>query len=618
MGGLPHMDIGKQIRTLEWLHGLISGKETGDIYVPQKPKLRPSEAAGFEELLPEQAGVRSKGLLKMFAELSAAHGVNPHSAVVLRDGKLIAKADWSPYEAEYPHVSHSLCKSIVSMAVGLAVEEKILFLTEKVAPIFKEELPKNPDKLMKNVTVRNLLTMSSGVSFNEAKAVMSKNWVRDFLSSEVKFEPGTDFCYNSLNTYMLSAVVCKRSGTSLTEYLNQRIFRPLGIKNFYWEKCPRGIEKGGWGLYMTIFDYAKLGQLYLNGGAWNGARIISENWVKVSASRQIVKGESPCRQGYGYQIWLTKNEGYVFSGMLGQNVFVFPKRDMVIALTAGSNAVFPDCRAADIIGEFIDNDDNFSNSPIKEFRYAEAAQLRNALAEAKFGEPLEISPKPTLAEVLRQSLLPKKKIPVPDEEENVLTQAAKILNGAEIIFEESNSGDILPMLIQAMSGNFDSGTKRVKFKAGTEFLSVIIFGGDGDSAMARIPVRYDGKPAYFELERRGDVYRIGATGNITADEDGKPVLRVMLCFTETACTRLLKFVFDGEDVTLKFRDSPNLYNAIDEGAEILLPMIGNASRKILDAALESDIADYQIRKFLEPSIKGIIIAFNKNNLTAFY
>lgn len=607
MKGLPHMEIGKQIRALEWLHGLISGKETGDIYVPQKPRLRPSEnEGGFEELLPEQVGVRSKGLLKMFSELSAAKGVNPHSAVVLRDGKLIAKADWSPYEMDYPHVSHSLCKSIVSMAAGLAVEEKILFLTEKVAPIFKEELLKEPHKLMKDVTVRNLLTMSSGAGFNEAKAVMSKNWVRDYLSSEIKFQPGTDFHYNSLNTYMLSAIICKRSGMSLSEYLNQRVFRPLGIKNFYWEKCPRGIEKGGWGLYMTVFDYAKLGQLYLNGGVWNGTQIISESWVNTSTSRQIVKGESPCRQGYGFQIWLTRNGGYVFSGMLGQNVFVFPKRNMVIAVTAGSDAVFPDCRAADIIGGFIDNDENFSDTPIKEFRYAEAAQLRNALAEAKFGEPLEISPKPTVAEILRQKLVPKKKVPSPEEEENLLTQAAETLNGAEIVFEENNSGDVLPMLIQAMSGNFDSGTERVKFKAGKEFLSVTIFGGDNDSALARIPVRYDGKPAYFELERRGDVYRIGVTGNFTADEDGKPVLRIMLCFTETACTRLLKFIFEGESVTLKFRDSPSLYNAIDEGSEILLPVLSNTSRKIFDAALESDIADYQIRKFLEPSITGTI------------
>lgn len=599
------MEIGKQIRALEWFRGLMVGKETGDIYVPQKPRLAPSETSGaFEELLPEQVGVRSKGLLNMFSELSAAKGVNPHSAVVLRDGKLIAKADWSPYETEYPHVSHSLCKSIVSMAVGLAAEEKIIFLTEKVAPIFMEEMPKSPHKLMKNITVRDLLTMSSGVTFNEAKAVMSKNWVRDFLSSEVKFVPGTNFHYNSLNTYMLSAIVCKRSGTSLTEYLNKRVFRPLGIKNFYWEKCPRGIEKGGWGLYMTVFDYAKLGQLYLNGGTWNGKKIISESWIKASASRQAVKGESPCRQGYGYQIWLTKNGGYVFSGMLGQNVFVFPQRDMVIAVTSGSEAVFPDCRAADIICGFIDNDENFSDFPIKEFRYSEAAQLRNALAEAKFGEPLEISPKPTVAEILRQKLLPQKKAPSPDEEESLLHQAAKILNGAEIIFEENTGGDVMPMLIQAMSGNFDSGTERVKFKAGEEFLSVTVYGGDGNSAAARIPVRYDGKPAYFDLERRGDVYRVGVTGSFAADEDGRPVLRIMLCFTETACTRLLKFIFEGSGATLKFRDSPSLYNAIDEGAEMLLPVLGGASKKIMDAALESDIADYKIRNFLEPSIRG--------------
>ncbi|MCM1329300.1 MAG: beta-lactamase family protein [Ruminococcus sp.] len=596
------MEIGKQIRALEWFRGLIGGKETDGVYVPQKPKLYPADGSGgFEELLPEQVGVRSAGLLKMFAGLSAAKGVNPHSAAVLRDGKLIAKADWSPYEIEYPHVSHSLCKSVVSMAVGLAASEKILFLTEKVAPIFKEELPKNPHKFMEKITVRNLLTMSSGADFNEAKAVMSKNWVRDFLSSEIKFPPGTDFHYNSLNSYMLSAIVCKRAGTSLSEYLNQRLFRPLGIKNFYWEKCPRGIEKGGWGLYMTLFDYAKLGQLYLNGGTWNGKRIIAESWVKESTSRQIVKGESPCRKGYGYQIWLTRG-GYVFSGMLGQNVFVYPERRTVIALTAGSDAVFPDCRAADIIEEFIGDGENFSDTPIAEFRYKEAANLRNALTEAKFGEPLTVSPKPAAAEILRNILLPRKKAPAESEEENALLKAAEILDGGEIVFEENKGGDLLPMLIQAMSGNFDSGTNRVVFALREETLILTHYDNSGNSA--GIPLRLDGKPAYFDLERRGDVFRLGAVGKFTADEDGAPVLRVMLCFTETACTRLLKFIFDGDGVTLKFRDSPNLYGAIDEGADILLPVLSGASRKILDTVLESDAAGYQIRRFLEPTVVG--------------
>lgn len=594
------MAFDRQLRALEWLRGLISGRERKN-YVPQKPELKPSDTSGtFEELLPEQAGVRSEGLLKMFAALSEEPGVNPHSAVVLRSGKLIAKADWSPYEAEYPHVSHSLCKSVVSMAVGIAANERLLFLEEKIADIFAEDMPKNPHKLMKSVTVKHLLTMSSGAAFSEAHALMSGDWVREFLSSDVKFQPGTEFHYNSLNTYMLAAAVCKRSGMSLSEYLKKRLFRPMGITNFYWEKCPRGIEKGGWGLYMTVFDYAKLGQLYLSGGVWNGVQLVPESWVRESTAKHMSTSDSPCRSGYGYQIWLAKNGGYVFSGMLGQNVFVYPNRNIVIAVTAGSDAVFPDCRAADIIADFIGNDDNFSNVPIREFRYAEAARLRNALAEARFGKPLTIVSKPSVYERLKQSLAAAVKPVTEKLDSNPAAEAVKALAGTEIVFEERGGG-LLPLLIQAMNGNFEEGIERVSFGMEKDIFTVTLYGGETEDV---IPVSLEGKPLYFYLKRRGDVFRVGATGSLVFDEDGFPVLRLELCFTETACTRILKFVFAGDGAVLKFRDSPALYGAIDEAAEVLLPILSGTAQRVLDAALETDIAGYQIRKFLEPTIKG--------------
>lgn len=590
------MAFDRQLRALEWLRGLVSGKEK-EIYVPQKPELKPSDTAGtFEELLPEQAGVRSEGLLKMFAALSEEHGINPHAAVVLRSGKLIAKAEWSPYEMEYPHVSHSLCKSVVSMAVGIAAEERLLFLEEKIADIFAEDMPKNPHKLMKSVTVKHLLTMSSGAAFSEARALMSGDWVRDFLASDVKFQPGTEFKYNSLNTYMLAAAVCKRAGMSLSEYLKKRLFRPMGITNFYWEKCPRGIEKGGWGLYMTVFDYAKLGQLYLNGGVWNGVRLVPESWVRESTAKHMSTSDSPCRGGYGFQIWLTRNGGYVFSGMLGQNVFVYPSRNVVIAVTAGSDAVFPDCRAADIIADFIGNDDNFSNVPIREFRYAEAARLRNALAGARFGTPLTMTSKPSVYERLKTAVKSLSEKPA----EDAALSAAKELAGTEVVFEERGGG-LLPLLIQAMNGNFEEGVERVSFGIQNDIFTVTLYGGEAADV---IPVSLEGMPLYFSLKRRGDVFRIGATGSLVFDEDGFPVLRLELCFTETACTRILKFVFTGDGVLLKFRDSPALYGAIDEAADVILPIFSGTAQRVLDAALETDIAGYQIRKFLEPTIKG--------------
>ena len=595
------MDIKKQLRALEWVYSLAKGSEAG-IYIPQKPRLEPVDTEGsFEELLPEQVGVDSEALLKMFAEISTEKGICPHLMAVLRNGKLIAKAEWTPFEINRPHVSHSMSKSVVSMAVGIALEEGLLSLDEKLADIFSDKMPENPHKHMNEVTIEHLLTMSSGASFNEARALMANDWVKDFLSSEITFEPGKKFHYNSLNTYMLSAILCKRTGISLTKYLEKRLFSPMKISGYYWEKCPLGIEKGGWGLYMGIMDYAKLGQLYLNGGIWNGKRLVSAEWIAESTSKKIAKPGDVSRDGYGYQIWILKNGlGFLFSGMFGQNVFVFPKRDMVIAVTSGSSGIFPQGRLLDIVTEFAADGRNFSSAPIRNFRYADAAKLRNALAGARFGEPLSEGIKPSLAERIRRSIfsIGKEKSDSVREE---IPPAAAILAGNEIVFDPNRSG-LLPVLIQVMNGNFEQGIDSAAFTVRNGILTMRIASGEDKW---EVPLSFSEVPAYFDLEVRGDVFHVGTFAAVTLDEDEIPVLRVTMCFTETSCTKIFKFIFGHEGVILKVRESPELYSAIEDAEEMLImPSLGDTLRKTLEAVLETDVAGYKIKSFLEPNVRG--------------
>lgn len=642
------MNLKAQLSALNMLYKMVSGGKISDL-TPPKPRFKPTVNDGkFEELLPEQTGVRSEGLLKMLSALSDGGGIYPHSVVVLKDGKLIARADWTPFSSRYLHVSHSLCKSVTAMAVGIAVKEKYLSEDEKITEIFSDKLPENIHESMSDITLKHLLTMSSGVKFNEAGALSGNKWIEKFLSSEVLFKPGSDFRYNSLNSYMLAAAVCGRTGISLSEYLGRRLFTPMGITDFYWEKSPDGIEKGGWGLYMSVYDYAKLGQLYLDGGVWNGISLVPEEWVKKSVSPLISKPDSPCYEGYGYQTWLSKNrDGFVFSGMFGQNVFVFPKRNMVIAMTAGSYNLFPackscrPCKAMDIITDFIENGKNFSREPIKDFSYRNAAALRKVLSGASFGKPLPSEGSGGILSRLRKSLSGAKAA-------EAVMEAVQLLDGVEIEFEKNRAG-LLPVLVQVMSGSFAGGIEKAAFEVsgsavptvnrddilptGKRYISSRKKGGDkavqvartvygtgrtasmrnglvirfeGDGKTVRVPVSFSDKPAYFDLEDSGGSYLTGVNGSFTVDEDDVPVLKATLCFVETSCTKSLKFVFGADSVTLKLRELPQLYSAIDEAAETVLPTLGKGAQKTLEAILESDAAEYKIKSFLEPTLKGRI------------
>lgn len=293
---------------------------------------------------PEAEGVSSEAILK-FVDAVEKSDHELHSFIFLRHGKVIAEGWWNPYAPELKHTLYSLSKSFTSTAVGFAVTEKLLTLNDKVISFFPDQLPDTVSSYLSEMTVKDLLTMSAGQDPDPTYKIAgnSGDWVKTFLSTPVLNRPGTKFLYNSLATFMLSAIVQKVTGEKIIDYLKPRFFIPLGIEGIDWEVNSMGINTGGWGLRLKTEDIAKVGQFYLQKGIWNGIRLLPQEWIeeattiKIEQAPHLTKAEkdaSDWMQGYCYQFWRCRNNAYRGDGAFGQFMIVLPDQDAVIAITA--------------------------------------------------------------------------------------------------------------------------------------------------------------------------------------------------------------------------------------------------------------------------------------------
>ena len=292
---------------------------------------------------PEAEGVSSQGIVD-FLNAASKSKHEFHSFMLIRHGKVVSENWWSPYRSDLKHTMYSTSKSFTATAVGFAVAEKKLNVSDKVISFFPEDLPENISPNLADLEIRDLLTMSVGhEKENFTFIATSGNWVKDFLRTPIVFKPGTKFLYNTPATYMLSAIVQKVTGQKVIDYLQPRLFAPLGIENIDWEVDPKGINTGGYGLRLKTEDMAKFGQLFLQKGKWNGKQILPASWVEEASSMKIVqdlpkgvssRDSSDWLQGYAYQMWRCRNNGYRADGANGQFIIVLPEKDAVIAITA--------------------------------------------------------------------------------------------------------------------------------------------------------------------------------------------------------------------------------------------------------------------------------------------
>ena len=306
---------------------------------------------------------------RYYAAIDTTTGVTMHSIMVIQNGKVLAERWFNGWTPDSLHIMYSVSKTFTATAVGLAIDEGKLKLTDKVISFFPDKLPETVSDNLAAMTVWDLLTMSCGHDHDHTFEAMGKeggnalsgendqnaefDWVKDFLSYPVEHKPGEFYCYNSIATLMLSAIVQQVTGENVMAYLQPRLFEPLHISGIKWSETAQGINHGGWGLYLKTEDMAKMGLLFLNNGVWNGKQLIPASWIAEASKKQIYSLPAGIReeqlaernitpensdlvQGYGYQMWRSRYNGYRADGAMGQFILIHPDKNVVIACTANS------------------------------------------------------------------------------------------------------------------------------------------------------------------------------------------------------------------------------------------------------------------------------------------
>ena len=304
---------------------------------------------------PETEGVSSKWINR-YLDAVKKSGQDLHSIMIQRHGKVVAEYWFGENAPDKNHLMYSVSKTFTSTAIGFAVAEKRLSVNDKVISFFPDDLPDTISANLAELKIKDLLTMTVGHDTDPTKEITTNDggdWARMFLAKPIKYKPGTTFVYNSMATYMLSAIIQKITGETVLNYLYPRLLRPLGISGVEWANSPTGVNEGGWGLSVKTEDMAKFGQFYLQKGKWNGKQLLPEAWIDEATSAKITQPamwvkpgttpkDSDYLQGYCYQMWRCRNNGFRADGAKGQFIIVLPEKDAVITLTANVSPTQPE------------------------------------------------------------------------------------------------------------------------------------------------------------------------------------------------------------------------------------------------------------------------------------
>lgn len=602
----------EQIAVAELVLNMILGK-TGDTrvdYFPQKPNF-PFDAVyeqAFVRATPESQGISSDLFAALLRELDASKDTEMHHFMALRHGKVICECNFAPYPKGMWHITHSMCKSITGMAIGMLIEEEKLKLDENIYDIFPDHINAFSKIFRPVITVENLLTMTSGVTFNESGIVSGNDWLGSFLNASVNGKPGTEFQYNSLNTYVLSAIVTKRTGETLTEYLTPRLFGPLGITKYYWETCPKGITKGGWGLFLCAEDMAKLGQLYLQRGKWNGQQLVSEYWIEISTARHLKTQNDT--YGYGYQLWMEQRPGsFEYNGMLGQNVIIYPDMDMVLVTNAGNKEMFQDCIMLNIIRKYFPV--NYHPADVLPENPLSYSLLKRLCGELENGENNNRST--SLRGGWKRNVVSRRKHS--DKKYSYRISAAvdrpsdhhsfmRAVSGRTYVMEQQNIG-IAPLFVQVFHNNMTDGISEISFTYDAGDFCVSFTEGE---VIHKLPVGF-GKAADGCVDLHGEHYLVATLGEFARDENDIPVLKLEVTFIEE-CVKRKAHIFFHEDngIEIRWNETPGKKMILAGLSSITEELSGNFLYNSLlgDHNITTELLHRLMEQTIEPAVRGYL------------
>ena len=288
--------------------------------------------------------------LESFVQDTIKRKLDLYHVVVRQHGEIIGKFDWRENRRED---IHSVSKSFLSIAIGIAIDEGILRLDEKPAEIFSDKLPESPSENLQAMTIRDMIMMATGhdhfilqgYSASDDRpvrdAIENDDWVQYALEFDVPYKPGTYWKYNNFGPYLASVIIQERTGERLVDWLKPRLFTPLGIRNPQWQESGKGYTLGCGGLHLSTEELSRFGQLCLNKGQWEGKQLVSASWIEEATACQIsnkiegkVQHPDECA-GYGYFFWrCSRDNAYCGNGYAGQRIFVLPEQDACIAVTS--------------------------------------------------------------------------------------------------------------------------------------------------------------------------------------------------------------------------------------------------------------------------------------------
>lgn len=603
----------EQIAVAELVLNMILGKTGGTRvdYFPQKPNF-PFDAVyeqAFVRATPESQGISSDLFAALLRELDASKDTEMHHFMALRHGKVICECNFAPYPKGMWHITHSMCKSITGMAIGMLIEEEKLKLDENIYDIFSDHINAFSKIFRPVITVENLLTMTSGVTFNESGIVSGNDWLGSFLNASVNGKPGTEFQYNSLNTYVLSAIVTKRTGETLTEYLTPRLFGPLGITKYYWETCPKGITKGGWGLFLCAEDMAKLGQLYLQRGKWNGQQLVSEYWIEISTARHLKTQNDT--YGYGYQLWMEQRPGsFEYNGMLGQNVIIYPDMDTVLVTNAGNKEMFQDCIMLNIIRKYFPV--NYHPADVLPENPLSYSLLKRLCGELENGENNNRST--SLRGGWKRNVVSRRKHS--DKKYSYRISAAvdrpsdhhsfmRAVSGKTYVMEQQNIG-IAPLFVQVFHNNMTDGISEISFTYDAGNFCVSFTEGE---VIHKLPVGF-GKAADGCVDLHGEHYLVATLGEFARDENDIPVLKLEITFIEECVKRKAHIFFHEDDeIEIRWNETPGKKMILAGLSSITEELSGNFLYNSLlgdHNITTTELLHRLMEQTIEPAVRGYL------------
>ena len=470
----------------------------------------------FPVAAPESVGIHSQDILDYVDALESSD-TEMHGLMIMRHGTICCQGWWSPYGPGLRHGLQSHTKTYAATAVGIACREGLLHLDESVLDIFPEYAPAEPDHMLKRLKVRHVLCMGCGMDTMPAP---TKDWIRDFLSIPVTHEPGTTYMYNSFGSTLLGAMVRQRSGLGLHDYLKPRLFEKIGIDsdNLRWVRLPDGMEVGGGGLFATTEDNLRLMKLYLDGGIWDGERILSEEYVRLATTNQndsaTESRNNPLATdnflGYGFQIWMCKPRGaYRADGAMGQFTIVLPEQDMIIAINETAAGAGPAQHTLDITWEFVRR--IVSSTPLP--------------------------PDPLTAGILRQKL---KRLNIGNPEAAPLSPVARQISGHNF---QVLSGSFGPFGGNFMSGELPDPIDRFRFDFDADGCCWSFITQSGKTETVRIGLR--GERYTNLVGAPEDPTRLYLCSGIWTDER---VFRLVCRFAESCVEDQYTLHFDGDVV----------------------------------------------------------------------